>query len=162
MPAGSSPAGGRAAPVEPPELPHTWRPFGVRVAIWVLGGLLVVLLAAVWIGLGDDVRSQFTIFQRATLVLMGLLLFLTYNSLVRSKVIATAEGLTVVNGYRRRSFEWSQVIAVHLRRGAPWGSLDLSDGTSISLIGVQGSDGDRARRAVREIRATIAARTPTA
>ena len=162
MPAGSSPAGDRTVPVEPPELPHTWRPFGVRVAIWVLGGLLVVLLAAVWIGLGDDVRSQFTIFQRATLVLMGVLLFLTYNSLVRSKVIATAEGLTVVNGYRRRSFEWSQVIAVHLRRGAPWGSLDLSDGTSISLIGVQGSDGDRARRAVREIRATIAARTPTA
>ncbi|MCW2817671.1 MAG: hypothetical protein JWR42_458 [Marmoricola sp.] len=161
MPAGSSRDGGRAARVEPPELPHTWRPFGVRVAIWVLGGLLVVLLVAVWIGLGDDVRSQFTLFQRATLVLMGVLLFLTYNSLVRSKVIATAEGLTVVNGYRRRTFEWSQVIAVHLRRGAPWGSLDLSDGTSISLIGVQGSDGDRARRAVREIRATIAARTPS-
>ena len=47
-----------------------------------------------------------------------------------------------------------------LRRGAPWGTLDLSDGTTISLIGVQGSDGARARRAVREIRAAIAANTP--
>ena len=32
-----------------------------------------------------------------------------------------------------------------LRRGAPWGTLDLSDGTTVSVIGVQGSDGDRAR-----------------
>ncbi len=67
----------------------------------------------------------------------------------------------MVNGYRKRHFEWSQVIAVQLRRGGPVGSLDLSDGTTISLIGVQGSDGDRARRAVREIRATVAAHTPS-
>ncbi len=156
MPAGSEPAR-----VEAPALPHTWRPFGVRLAIWVFGGMLLVLVVAVWIGLGPEVRGQFTYFQRGTLVLMGILLFLTYNSLVRSKVIATEEGLTVVNGYRKRHFEWSQVIAVQLRRGAPWGSLDLSDGTTISLIGVQGSDGDRARRAVREIRATVAAHTPS-
>ena len=147
---------------EAPGLPRTWRPYGVRIAIWVLGGLLVALVAAVWIGLGDDVRSQFMPFQRGTLVFMGILLFLTYNSLVRSKVTATEDGLTVVNGYRKRVFEWSQVISVSLRRGAPWGTLDLSDGTTISVIGIQGSDGDRARRAVRELRATIEAHTPTA
>ena len=147
---------------EAPGLPRTWRPYGVRIAIWVLGGLLVALVAAVWIGLGDDVRSQFTSFQRGTLVFMGVLLFLTYNSLVRSRVTATEQGLTVVNGYRKRVFEWSQVISVSLRRGAPWGTLDLSDGTTISVIGIQGSDGERARRAVRELRAAIAAHTPSA
>ncbi len=158
MPAASEGSGG----VPAPSLPHTWRPFGVRVAVWLLGGMLLALVVAVWIGLGDDVRSQFTGFQRGTLVFMALLLFLTYNALVRSKVIATDEGLTVVNGYRRRSFEWSQVIQVSLRRGAPWGTLDLSDGTTMSLIGIQGSDGQRARRAVREIRATVSAHTPSA
>ena len=66
----------------------------------------------------------------------------------------------MVNGYRKRRYEWSQVIGMSLRRGAPWGTLDLSDGTTISVIGVQGSDGARARRAVREIRAAIAANTP--
>ena len=157
MPAASESGGAVTAP----QLPHTWRPFGVRVAVWVLGGMLIVLVAAVWVGLGDEVRGQFTGFQRGTLVFMGLLLFLTYNALVRSKVTATDAGLTVVNGYRRRSFEWSQVIQVSLRRGAPWGTLDLSDGTTMSLIGIQGSDGQRARRAVREIRATISAHTPS-
>ena len=70
------------------------------------------------------------------------------------------DGLTVVNGYRKRTYEWSQVIQASLRRGAPWGTLDLSDGTTVSVMGVQGSDGARARRAIREIRAAIAANTP--
>ena len=143
-----------------PSLPHTWRPFGARIVAWVLGAMLLALLVAVWIGLDSEVRSQFTTFQRITLVVMGLLLFGAYNALVRSRVRATEAGLTVVNGYRKRTYEWSQVIGVSLRRGAPWGTLDLSDGTTVSLIGVQGSDGDRARRAVREIRAAIAANTP--
>jgi hypothetical protein len=144
-----------------PTLPHTWRPFGVRVAVWVFGGLLIALSVFVWFELGDDIRAQFTPFQRGTLIFIGLLLFLVYNALVRSKVIATTDGLRVVNGYRSRSYEWSQVIGVSLRRGAPWGTLDLSDGTTVSLIGVQGSDGARARKAVREIRAAIAANTPS-
>ena len=143
-----------------PDLPHTWRPFGARIAAWVLGAMLLALLVAVWIGLDAEVRGQFTIFQRTTLVVLGLLFFGVYNALVRSRVRATEAGLTVVNGYRKRTYEWSQVIAVSLRRGAPWGTMDLSDGTTVSLIGVQGSDGDRARRAVREIRAAIAANTP--
>jgi hypothetical protein len=143
-----------------PTLPHTWRPFGVRVAVWVLGGLLLGIIAFVWFAFDDSTRAQFSFLERATLVLIGLMLFAAYYALIRSKVSATDEGLTVVNGYRKRSYEWSQVIQVSLRRGAPWGTLDLSDGTTISVMGVQGSDGARARRAVREIRATIAANTP--
>ncbi len=163
MPAGSDSGpghgGAEGAGVAAPSLPHTWRPLGVRLAVYVFGGMLLALIVAVWVALGAEVRGQFTTFQRGTLVFMGLLLATTWNALVRSRVTASTEGLTVVNGYRSRTYEWSQVIGVSLRRGAPWGSLDLSDGTTVSLIGVQGSDGQRARRAVREIRATIAANT---
>ena len=113
-----------------------------------------------WIGLDADIREQFTPLQRITLVLIGLMLFAAYYALMRSRVTATKEGLTVVNGYRKRGYEWSQVIQVSLRAGRPWGTLDLSDGTTISIMGVQGSDGARARRAIREIRAAIAANTP--
>ncbi len=153
MPADSDPSG--------VAVPHTWRPLGVRLALWLVGGLLIVLLVAVWILIGPDVRSQFTPYQRVTLVIIGLLLFVTYNGLARCKVVATTTGLTVVNGYRTRRFEWSQLIGLSLPRGAPWATLDLSDGTSVSVMGIQGSDGDRARRAVREVRATIRAHTPT-
>ncbi len=142
-------------------LPHTWRPFGVRVVLWIVGTLLIALLVAVWIGLGDDIRGQFTPWQRLTLVLFGVLLFVTYYGLERCKVVATDEGLTVVNGYRTRRFEWTQLIGLSLPRGAPWGTLDLSDGTTASVMAIQGSDGARARRAVREIRKCIADHTPT-
>lgn len=155
MPAGSERAGNGA-----PRLPHSWKPLGVRLTVWVLGTLLLLLFGGVWIALGADHRSQFTLFQRGTLIFLLLMLFGTWNALVRSQVKASEERLTVVNGYRTRTYEWSQVIGVSLRRGAPWASLDLSDGTTISMIGVQGSDGERARRAVREIRATIEEHTP--
>lgn len=142
-------------------LPHTWRPFGARLMGTLLGGMLLVLVAAVWIAWGADVRSSFTFWQRATLVGLGLLAFVGWHALVRSRVTADQIGLTVVNGYHRRVFEWSQVLSVNLRRGAPWAGLDLSDGTSIALFAIQGSDGQRAVRAVRELRALVAAHTPT-
>ena len=142
-------------------LPHTWRPFGARVVGTVLGAMLLVLVVGVWVAWGDDVRSRFTFFQRSTLVAMGLLGFAVWYALMRSRVTADEHGVTVVNGYRRRAFEWSQVVAINLRRGAPWAGMDLSDGTSISMLGIQGSDGARAVQAVRELRRLVAENTRT-
>jgi hypothetical protein len=142
-------------------LPHTWRPFGARIAGVVLGGMLLALVVGVWIAWGSDVRARFTLFQRSTLVAMGLIGFSVLYALMRSRVSADAHGVTVVNGYRRRAYEWSQVVAVNLRRGAPWAGMDLSDGTSISMLAIQGSDGQRAIRAVRELRRLLAENSRT-
>ena len=71
-------------------------------------------------------------------------------------MVARAEGLTVVNGYKTRRFEWNEVLAVQLRSGSPWAMLDLSDGTSVAAMGIQGSDGPRAVQQVREVRALVA------
>jgi hypothetical protein len=143
------------------DLPHTWRPYGVRVAGAVLGGLLLVLVVVVWLALGDDLRARFTLFQRATLVGFGVLGGTALHAMMRSRVSADEQGITVVNGYRTRVFEWSQVVGVNLRRGAPWAGMDLSDGTSISMLAIQGSDGPRAVRAVRELRGLVAANSHT-
>jgi hypothetical protein len=148
MPADSDPAATVA-------LPHTWRPFGVRMASTVLGGGLIVVCALTWIGFDDETRARFTLFQRGTLVGFGLLVFALWFALVRSRVVAEQDRLVVVNGYRRREFEWPEVLAVHLPPGAPWVTLDLADGTTVAAMGIQGSDGDRARRAARELRALV-------
>jgi len=120
----------------PVTLPHSWRPYGARLAGTVLGGLLLVLVVAVWIAWGADVRARFTLVQRSTLIGLGLLALVGWFALMRSRVTADDHGVTVVNGYRRRVFEWSQVLAINLRRGAPWAGLDLSDGTSVSLFAI--------------------------
>ena len=142
-------------------IPRTWRPYGARLVGTVLGLLLLVLVAAVWIAWGQEVRSTFTFLQRVTLVGIGAIGFVGWLAIARSRVTADEHGVTVVNGYRRQVFEWSQVVAVNLRRGAPWAGLDLSDGTSTSMFAIQGSDGERAVRAVRELRVLVAAHTPT-
>lgn len=137
------------------ELPHTWRPLGVRLAGGVLGSMLLVVCAVAWLAFPQDVRDQFTTFQRVTMVFLGLLAFSAWFALVRSRAVATDAGLLVVNGYRRRELDWAQIVAVHLPPGAPWATLDLSDGETCPVMAIQGSDGGRAKRAVHELRALL-------
>jgi hypothetical protein len=74
--------------------------------------------------------------------------------------VAYADRLVVVNGYVRHEFAWPQIVAARLPPGAPWVTLDLADGETASVLAIQGSDGDRARRAVRELKALVAAASP--
>lgn len=138
-----------------PALPHTWRPFGVRVASTVLGGGLLLVCALAWVGFDDETQARFTTFQRITLLALGLLVFAVWFALVRSRVVAEPDRLVVVNGYRRREYAWAQVVAVHLPPGAPWVTIDLADGSTVAAMGIQGSDGNRAKHSVRELRAAV-------
>lgn len=136
-----------------PSLPHTWRPLGPRVVGIALAVCTVAAGVAAGISIGPEIRARYTPFQVGTLALAILGYSAVLFSLLRSRVTATREGLIVVNGYRRHDLAWAQVVEVRLMRGAPWASLDLSDGESLSVLAIQGSDGDRARLAARELRA---------
>lgn len=117
--------------------------------------VVVVASAAAWLLLPDEIQETFTIYERITALLLGALLLACAHALVRPRVDVTEEGLTVVNGYKKREFVWAQVLAIHLPPGAPWATIDLSDGTSCSVMALQGSDGARAKKAVRQIRAML-------
>ena len=106
---------------------------------------------------GTVFGGEDTIFQRGTLIFFGLLFCVLMYALIRSRAVAYPDKLVVVNGYRRREFEWPQVIAARLPPGAPWVTLDLADGEAEDVMGIQGSDGDRARTALRELKALVAA-----
>jgi hypothetical protein len=147
------PAGSEAA------LPVTFRPLGVRLAIYVLGALLLVVVAVMWLSFPAATRAEFSILQRATIVGFGVLFYGAGFALARSRVVARESGLTVVNGYRTRRFEWNEILAVSLRPGSPWAVLDLSDGTSVAAMGIQSSDGARAAHQVRQVRALVNAHT---
>lgn len=149
MPAGSEQAG-------LPALPKTYRPLGPRiVAVVLVAGLLVVCVMA-WLAFPQNTRDAFTLFQRITMAAIALMVLACVHALTRSRVQARADRLVVVNGYRRRDLAWAQVVAVRMPPGAPWVRLDLADGSEISAMGIQGSDGARARAAVRELRRLVA------
>lgn len=155
MPADSEGAPAGAPPPSLPSLPHTWRPLGVRFAVIGFGLTLLVVCAAAWFGFDDSVRDRFSWLQRSTLLAMGAGAAACGWALARARVTAEMESLVVVNGFRTRHLAWEEVLAIHLSEGAPWATLDLADGTTISAMAFQGSDGRRARDGVRQVRALI-------
>ncbi|WP_370247278.1 PH domain-containing protein [Nocardioides sp.] len=140
---------------ELPDLPRTWRPLGPRIAGAVGGGALVAILAMLWISFDENTKQAVTPFQRGTAVLMFGLGLACLHALARCRVTATEDALVVVNGYRSRRLEWPQVIAIRLRPGQPWATLDLNDGSTVSVMALQGSDGARARQGVAALRALL-------
>jgi hypothetical protein len=136
-------------------LPRTFRPRGVRIAIYAMGALLLLVAVVMWLALPAEIRAQFTAFQVLTILGLGLVYYVGGFALARSRLVAREDGLTVVNGYRTRRLAWNQVLAVRLRAGAPWAELDLSDGTTVSAMGIQGSDGAAAVRQVHEVRELV-------
>lgn len=137
---------------EEPPLPHTWRPLGPRIMGYLLVVCLVVMCVVTWVGFNDHIRSTFTLFEKLTMAFIGLLILGCVHAITRSRVVAQEDGLTVVNGYKRRDLEWVQVVAINFPQGAPWPNIDLTDGTNISVHGIQASDGAMAKRAVRDLR----------
>ena len=109
-------------------LPHTWRPFGVAGSRSASSGHAVrAASSSCWIGARRGRAASSPAFQRGTLVFLALLLLATYNALWRSRVTATTDRLTVVNGYRTRRLRVVPgdrgVPAAAVRRGR---RLDLS------------------------------------
>ena len=144
---------------QPAALPVTWRPLGPRIVGVAVGVGLVVICAFAWAGFDERTQESFNIFQRITLLALGLGAFAGLHALLRSRVEAHLDRLVVVNGYRRREYEWPQVVAVRMPPGAPWVTLDLADGENAPAMGIQGSDGARAQVAVRELRRILAERS---
>lgn len=139
-----------------PRLPHTWRPLGPRIMGAVLLVGLFAVSAVAWFSLKADVKAKFSGSEKGTLFFFALLVVVLVHALTRSRVEVRDDGLTVVNGYRRRDLDWAQVVAVHMPSGAPWVTLDLADGSTCAAMGIQASDGARARTAVRQLRALVA------
>ncbi|WP_406728494.1 PH domain-containing protein [Streptomyces sp. GD-15H] len=138
-----------------PELPVTFRPGRTRavlltaaVALFLAISLVALLLEQV--NPGERISFVFT----AALLAGGLTL------LARPRVDADETGVTVVNIVSRRRLEWAQILQVNLRPGDPWVFLDLSDGTSMPVLGIQpGIARERAIADARALRALAAARS---
>ncbi len=110
----------------------------MRIAIYVAGVLLVLVVVVTWFAFPQEIRDQFTYFQRATVIGLGLMFYAGGFALARSRLVAREDGLTVVNGYRSRRFAWAEVVQVTLRPGSPWAVLDVSDGTTVARDGHPG------------------------
>ncbi|GAA0426085.1 PH domain-containing protein [Streptomyces luteireticuli] len=113
-------------------LPVTFRPTRTRVVLLGIGFALVAVLTLV-----SFLLTTFTVGDRITFIGTGLLGLGVLALLSRPKVVATPEGVTVVNLTTVRRLAWAQIVRVNLRPGDSWVHLDLSDGTSLPAMGIQ-------------------------
>jgi hypothetical protein len=129
----------------------TWRPRRARIVPYVLAVIVVVGMVA----LAVVMPPTWHLGDRIGLVVVGLIVAGILHMLARSKVTADDRGLTIVNGLRTHEYEWAEILAVSMPVGAPWPTLDLADGSTVPAMGIQSSDGPRARRAVEELTALV-------
>lgn len=75
------------------------------------------------------------------------------------RAVPSAQGLVVRNLIITTELSWAQVVAVHLG-DRPWAQLDLSDGDTLAVMGIQSADGDFAQREARRLATLVAAHEP--
>ncbi|KOX25870.1 MULTISPECIES: PH domain-containing protein [unclassified Streptomyces] len=137
-----------------PALPVTFRPGRTRAVLLTVGIAMfatVTLVAMMLERLGPGERASFVL---TAALFLGVLVLLS-----RPKVVADDEGVTVVNITRSRRLAWAEILRVNLRAGDPWVFLDLSDGTSLPVLGIQpGIAREAALRDARALRALTESR----
>jgi hypothetical protein len=142
-------------PSDKPALPVTFRPGRTRAVLLgaaaaLFGALSLIALLLEQVDPGERLSFVFT----GALLAGGLVL------LARPRVEADESGITVVNIVGRRRLEWAQILQVNLRPGDPWVFLDLSDGTSMPVLGIQpGIARERAIADAQALRALAVARS---
>ncbi|SFF14340.1 PH domain-containing protein [Streptomyces mirabilis] len=138
-----------------PTLPVTFRPSLTRAVLLTAGVAIFVVIATVAMLL-----EQLSPGEKLSFVFIGALLFGVLLMLARPKVVADETGVTVVNITSRRHLEWAEILQVNLRPGDPWVFLNLSDGTSLPVLGIQpGIAKQRAIQDARALRALAEARS---
>jgi hypothetical protein len=140
-----------------PELPKTWRPRKARIVAFGIAAVVMTVVVGLAFLLPSGGGRPFGVADRVGIVLIGVLVaaVLVRQGLVR--LTADERGLHVVNLFRRRRLDWSEVAGVSFRSGDPWLMLELPDEERLAVMGIQAADGPAARAAAREVAALVAA-----
>lgn len=142
-------------------LPCTFRPLGARIATGVAAVVIVGAVAFLWLMLPADVKATFSTFQRFTLLAVFAAMLAVLYGIFRMSARADESGLTVTNGYRVHRYEWAQLVRVNLSRNRPFAVLDLDDGSTIPVMGIQTADGERAWEQARKLSRLLERQTRT-
>lgn len=146
----------RAVTTSGPPLPHTFRPTRTRLVLMTLGGCVFAVLTVIAVLLPAGGAVAWSVGEKVVISLCGLLVWGVLALLSRPRAVADEDGLTVVNLTARRRLAWAQIVAVSLRPGDPWVSLDLDDGTTLAVMAIQpGAGRAEALRDARALRALV-------
>ena len=102
-------------------LPVTWRPRRARIVAYAMAVAVLVCTVVTAVALPAG-AGGFALGDRLGFIALGLVIASFMHILARPRVSADADGVTVVNLFRRRRLEWAEIVGVNLRsatRGVP-------------------------------------------
>ncbi|WP_141925049.1 PH domain-containing protein [Haloactinospora alba] len=129
----------------------TWRPRNIRLVAYGLAALVLATMVVLALILPPDWRLQ----DRAGLVLFGVFAVFALHLLGRPRLVAEQNQVIVVNSIRTHVLEWAEIIDIRMPTGEPWPTIDLADGSTLAVLGIQSSDGETARRNLSRFRSLL-------
>ncbi|MGW5643815.1 PH domain-containing protein [Saccharopolyspora sp. NPDC003752] len=129
------------------------RPRKVRRIAIPIAVVLVLTFAVVGLLLRNTPTGViFSVSDQVAMVALGLLLGGGVMLLTRPRLRADADGVEVRNIIGTQRFSWPLVQAVTFPDGASWARLELPEDEYVPIMAIQASDGERAIKAMRELR----------
>lgn len=153
--AGRTPGDARAA-LHGPFRPHAARLVTLGLAV------LVLLLTAVLVAAVPSIASEYGPGDQAGIALLGLAV--TWFCWRQASVSARPDetGITVRNLVVSRRIAWAEIVSVRFGGGRPWVQLDLADGDTLAVMGIQRADGGRAEAEARRLATLVELHSRTA
>lgn len=141
---------------------NPYAPFRPRFAR-VVTLAIAVLIAAGTVALVAVLPQFYT--RSVVLDLVGIALvgaFGVWFCWRQATVVAVPDehGLFVRNLVYTRRLEWAEIVLVRFGEGRPWAQLDLADGDTLAVMGIQRADGEHARREAARLAALVTAHGP--
>lgn len=135
------------------------RPFRPRAARYVAIAAAVAFVAGIgFLAVVVPARLSITVpwADRVgyALLAVGVAWLLLRHAGVRA--LPDDDGLTVRNLIYTRHVAWPQVVSVRFGPDRPWVQLDLADGSTLAVMGIQRADGDYATREARRLATLVA------
>ncbi len=140
-----------------PFRPRLARTVSAILTVLVLVGTVVLVVALPRIG-----PAGYSALDRGGIAVVGLgIVWFCYRQ-ASVRALVDEEGVVVRNLATTRRVAWPEVVSVRFGQGRPWVQLDLADGDTLAVMGVQRSDGAFAEREARRMASLVAlhSRTP--
>ncbi|MHB1490117.1 hypothetical protein GALL_345480 [mine drainage metagenome] len=136
-----------------------FRPRLARAVSLSFAGAVVVLTLVLAIALPTEGSGAFALPDRLGIVLVGVAIVVFLWRQASVVALPDVDGLTVRNLVFTRRLAWAEIISVRFGSGRPWVQLDLADGDTLAVMGVQESDGARAVEESRRLATLVALHT---
>jgi hypothetical protein len=137
------------------------RPRRGRIAGWVSAIAVVLVLGVPALALNRSGPGEWTWIDRGGILAVVVVVAGGLLRLAAVRAVPGERGVTVHNLVVTRDLVWTQIVTVRFGGDSPWAVLDLDDGDTLAVMGVQRADGAYGRAEAERLATLVALHSGT-